>query len=31
VVVTFTDITERKAVDEELNQHREKLEKLVLS
>ena len=30
VVVTFSDITERKAVDEELNQHRQELEKLVL-
>jgi PAS domain S-box-containing protein len=30
VVVTFTDITERKAVDEELKQHRQHLEQLVL-
>ncbi len=30
VVVTFTDITERKAVDEELRQYRQDLEKLVL-
>jgi PAS domain S-box-containing protein len=30
VVVTFSDITERKAFDAELNQHREELEKLVL-